>query len=408
MIDEIDILDPVEIEDAPAESLAIDEQQTLAQCEAVIARGVQTFIEVGEALATIRDGKLYRADFTTFEHYCRNKWGIGDSRARQLIGAANVAREIETVTTVTVANERQARELMKLTPDQRLAAANRAAEIAGDTAPAAKHFQQAAAEISAPAPDMADIFKRLSAHGYDRGGEPRQKGMTTFHTFRDRASDLDEDSAGVIELAEGELPIWLQELDSNAAYAQAKQERYLAAKARAEALGYSLTRDGGYFALSPAGQGMPAMRGTLDQLTKVLDGYAKNAAKKAAATPDLPDSDTQHMETITAILKEAEDKGERTGTRLYREAYDHAREIHDVALYNKAIALIDRATDTPIAPKPAPDVPPTTIERLPAVPSRPKRPVSADASAVIVYLRQMETYASALESVIMVLQKQIG
>jgi hypothetical protein len=41
----------------------------------------------------------------------------------------------------------------------------------------------------------------------------------------------------------------------------------------------------------------------------------------------------------------------------------------------------------------------------PAMPTRPKRPVSADASAVIVYLKQMEKYASALEAVIMELQR---
>lgn len=61
----------------------------------------------------------------------------------------------------------------------------------------------------------------------------------------------------------------------------------------------------------------------------------------------------------------------------------------------------------PVWQPPQPAVLPTAAESLPAVPPRPKRPVSADASAVIVYLRQMETYASALESVIQALQKQI-
>ena len=67
----------------------------------------------------------------------------------------------------------------------------------------------------------------------------------------------------------------------------------------------------------------------------------------------LDSADTQHTETIKAILKEAADKGERTGTALYQQAYDHAREIHDLALHNKMIALIDRATDAPEAPAPA-------------------------------------------------------
>lgn len=74
---------------------------------------------------------------------------------------------------------------------------------------------------------------------------------------------------------------------------------------------------------------------------------------RARVTPaPLPSEDEQHRITIEAILKEAADKGERTGTRLYQQAYDHAREIRDVGLYNKMIALIDRVTDTPIAPAP--------------------------------------------------------
>jgi hypothetical protein len=67
--------------------------------------------------------------------------------------------------------------------------------------------------------------------------------------------------------------------------------------------------------------------------------------KQPAST--LPSEDEQHRATIDANLIEAEDKGERTGTRLYQQAYDHAAEIHDLTLHNKMIALIDRATDTP-------------------------------------------------------------
>ncbi|MEU4823116.1 hypothetical protein AB0H37_14695 [Actinomadura sp. NPDC023710] len=74
---------------------------------------------VGNALLRIRDGRLYRADFGTFEEYCRERWGFSDSRARQLIGAA------QTVTTVTVAglpapaNEGQARALTAVPEPER-------------------------------------------------------------------------------------------------------------------------------------------------------------------------------------------------------------------------------------------------------------------------------------------------
>lgn len=71
------------------------EARTLEECEAVIERGLATFVEVGRALLRIRDERLYR-DHGTFEEYCRKRWNFSDSRARQLVAAA------ETVTDVTV------------------------------------------------------------------------------------------------------------------------------------------------------------------------------------------------------------------------------------------------------------------------------------------------------------------
>ncbi|MDP9438820.1 MAG: hypothetical protein M3P49_08760 [Actinomycetota bacterium] len=86
----------------------------LDELEGVIERGLQTFVEVGNAIREIRDSRLYKQSHETFEDYCRERWGWSDSRARQLIGAAGA---VETVTTVTVpgpANERMARELAPL------------------------------------------------------------------------------------------------------------------------------------------------------------------------------------------------------------------------------------------------------------------------------------------------------
>lgn len=90
------------------------ERDRLAALEQTIERGLQTFVEVGMALAEIRDSRLYRSAHATFEDYCHERWGFVASRARQLIAAA------ESVTAVTVAglpapsSERQARELVPL------------------------------------------------------------------------------------------------------------------------------------------------------------------------------------------------------------------------------------------------------------------------------------------------------
>ena len=94
------------------ELLPLDEQQELAHCEAVIERGLETFFEVGQAMAIIRDRKLYRADFKTFEEYCRDRWGI----ANKLIAASEVVTNLQMGTMVPK-TERQPRPLTALDPD---------------------------------------------------------------------------------------------------------------------------------------------------------------------------------------------------------------------------------------------------------------------------------------------------
>lgn len=74
----------------------------------------------------------------------------------------------------------------------------------------------------------------------------------------------------------------------------------------------------------------------------------------SSLTPEQLVSDDGHHNAIVALVGEAQNAGERTGTRMYQQAYDHAAEIHDLTLHNKMIALIDRATDEPSPPPPAP------------------------------------------------------
>src|SRR6185369_17999663 len=56
------------------QTLNIPERTEFKRCEAIIAKGWHTFVEVGKALTLIRDHRLYRADYKTFEAYCRLKW----------------------------------------------------------------------------------------------------------------------------------------------------------------------------------------------------------------------------------------------------------------------------------------------------------------------------------------------
>ena len=100
-----------------SEALETNERAHLEALEARIAAGLQTFHEVGAALLEIRDSRLYRESHGTFEDYCQSRWGFKASRARQLIGAAELAERVQSVTNVTVANEGQARALGRFAPE---------------------------------------------------------------------------------------------------------------------------------------------------------------------------------------------------------------------------------------------------------------------------------------------------
>jgi DNA N-6-adenine-methyltransferase Dam len=87
---------------------------SLEALEAVIERGLETFVEVGSALMKIRDGKHYRQrGFKTFDAYCLNRWGWGRTRAHRLIEASEVASVLLPIGNIP-GNEGQARELVPL------------------------------------------------------------------------------------------------------------------------------------------------------------------------------------------------------------------------------------------------------------------------------------------------------
>lgn len=110
------------------EPLSAMEQSALTLAETKIERGLTSFIEVGEALSEVRDSRLYREHFGTFEAYCRDRWGITDRRARQMIDAAAVVGELPTGTTVPI-NEGQVRELRGLDPEDAAEVMQTAEEI---------------------------------------------------------------------------------------------------------------------------------------------------------------------------------------------------------------------------------------------------------------------------------------
>jgi phage N-6-adenine-methyltransferase len=100
------------------EQLTKVEKSILQECEEVIDKGMKSFIEVGNALLKIRDGKLYKTNFSTFEDYCRERWGMERRQAYRLMDAADVVENVSRGTQILPTSERQARPLSLLSPKE--------------------------------------------------------------------------------------------------------------------------------------------------------------------------------------------------------------------------------------------------------------------------------------------------
>jgi hypothetical protein len=102
---------------APSMILSVEESLSLRACETIIEKGLQTFVEVGNALLNIREARLYRQDFATFEDYCRGRWTMVRRQADRLIQAAEVAENLRPIGLIPT-SESQIRPLTKLEPEQ--------------------------------------------------------------------------------------------------------------------------------------------------------------------------------------------------------------------------------------------------------------------------------------------------
>lgn len=98
-----------------------DEAKELKTLERVIERGMSTFVEVGNALKTIRDSKLYREQYKTFDRYVQERWQFKKTYAYDLIASAEATENVRHGGQKLPTTERQARELAKAPPEKQAA-----------------------------------------------------------------------------------------------------------------------------------------------------------------------------------------------------------------------------------------------------------------------------------------------
>ena len=76
----------------PYNTFTRSEVERLNKLEAIVQRGLDTDLDLGKALAEIRDASLSRAAHQTFEAWLRDRWGIRrspDDQLRQTVGTVD-------------------------------------------------------------------------------------------------------------------------------------------------------------------------------------------------------------------------------------------------------------------------------------------------------------------------------
>lgn len=161
-------------------SLSHQESAELFECEKVIREGLDTFINVGMALCKIRDSRLYRSAYDSFEAYVKDRWSMSARQAHRLVDGAQIAQNLlppapagpepEAAQKVTnwspPRNESQLRPLKGLEPAEQREVWNEANQAAGDSAVTARHVNEARERLH-PREKIIDVFvKRV-----DEGGD---------------------------------------------------------------------------------------------------------------------------------------------------------------------------------------------------------------------------------------------
>jgi len=156
------LVQPPETIEQQTEELTPKEHDTFATCEKVIARFVDSLAEVSKALRMIRDRRLYRAEYATFENYCLERWHYHRRRVYQLIDAGQVLENVHNCARIEPQNEAQVRQLARLqTPDQQIQIWRQVIEQHGErvTAHAIKLLVNKIARVSAPETDTFPQFE---------------------------------------------------------------------------------------------------------------------------------------------------------------------------------------------------------------------------------------------------------
>lgn len=158
-----------------------DESAALDRLEGLIRGRIDAFVEVGKALNQIRNLRLYRRDFATFELYVEARWEISRRRAYQIMDAALVASSLPDMPL----NEAQAYALGKIPEENRETVLN---SIAASGKVTAKKISTANSEAKHSA-----VRKIISHERFEKMvAKETEKFLALLEDFPDRAVPIEE------------------------------------------------------------------------------------------------------------------------------------------------------------------------------------------------------------------------
>ena len=184
--------------------LTTTEQGRLDELEGIIERGQKTFVEVGQALAEVRDSRLYRLEFSTFESYCQKRWGWSRRTCNQLISAKSA---VENLGAIAPKSESQVRPLTKLNdqPEKQKEAWEKACretereDSEGNPNPTAKEVKAAVDKQTEEPAREKEKAKRLGPYVPSEGMELAGAAIAQLDRISANDAELEEAMAWVIK-----------------------------------------------------------------------------------------------------------------------------------------------------------------------------------------------------------------
>lgn len=190
--------------------LTVIEQTNFERLEMIVEEGLQTFYEVGNALAEIKEKRLYRATHDTFAEYVSQRWNMGKTYAYNLIGASSVVGNLSAIadTIPMPTSESLTRPLAKLEPEQQREVWETAVATAPNGKVTAAHVKETIKQASRPekTPNEYKAFAKRIVQHTTAHNLPLPTDWTEMLRY---SSDIDPERSFSIEEIEIAIKVYL-------------------------------------------------------------------------------------------------------------------------------------------------------------------------------------------------------